>query len=686
MTRLFWTVQLLILTLFSFLYLSLKLGDEGYLNFFKTLHTKLRHYSGSYYDLKFQFRGPQEVDKSIVIVAIDEASIENEGRWPWKRKTMAELTDSILDQDPRVVGFDIVFAEPEFRIPQALESLLESQGLGYITRQFASDELLIESVKEHQDRVVLGWAADLFCRPKSMSKEDCPVGDSYWLKQLPINLHNFSVPSFRLEKDLIYETPIISFFRPVFNIEQLSSVANYAGYFNSVPDPDGSIRRISPVMLGDGLAFPSLALSMASLSKREKVRLSLDSGGGLKELKLGEQRIPASRRGDLEINFGGPAFSFPYVSASDLLSEEVSTSVAETLKDSHVFIGLTALGLQDIRSFPMDSVSPGVEGHAWFLENILNNNFLRTESLGQIIGIFFFMLLGGLALTYLLLKASAFQNVLVVLGSLIGLALIDQILLFENSYNFSFQFAYLEIFALGMFAFGYRFFEEEKHKKFVQSAFGHYLSKEVADWILKNPDSLHLGGEKKELALLFSDLRDFTKISESMDPTQLSRILNDYMSMMSEVIVEQESGTLDKFIGDAIMAFWGAPVPVEASSDRALSAALEMQRKLENNRSHFMEHYGVELRQGIGLHFGEATVGNMGSEKIFNYTAIGDAVNLASRLEALTKDYKVGIIASSAFIESLSASMRSKCEIRSLERTEIRGKSKKVEIFAINYL
>jgi len=235
---------------------------------------------------------------------------------------------------------------------------------------------------------------------------------------------------------------------------------------------------------------------------------------------------------------------------------------------------------------------------------------------------------------------------------------------------------------LSMVSIGARYISEETQKKYIRDAFGHYISPVVVDNIIKAPGGLKLEGEKKDLTILFSDIRGFTGISEGMDPQLLAKLLNDYMTLLTEIIVEKHAGTLDKYIGDAIMAFWGAPLDQKNKAVLACKASIEMHRALDKAENMFKAKYGSRIHMGVGLHSGETIVGNMGSQKQFNYTAIGDSVNLASRLESLTKYYGVRIIISGSTFKELGDETKH-FYTRKLDIVRVRGKTEAADIYQV---
>src|SRR5690606_38187295 len=291
-----------------------------------------------------------------------------------------------------------------------------------------------------------------------------------------------------------------------------------------------------------------------------------------------------------------------------------------------------------------DSNVPGVEGHANILDNLLSGGALHHGSdLTSRVLLFALMTLGALLFAFFTEKLESIPALLLFLVAMGGLSAADLKLLFANVTNWNTSLLYIEIFLIFIITMLAKYVLEEKNKKFIKGAFAKYVAPAIIDSIMKDPSKLTVGGEKKDLTIVFSDIRSFTTFSEKMDAKQLATFLNDYLGKMTDIVFDT-GGTLDKYIGDAVMAFWGAPLDQPQHAAQACQAAVLMQKKLAEDRPYYKEKYGIDVNIGIGINTGSVNVGNMGSERIFEYTVIGDHVNLASRLEGLTKEYQSGIL------------------------------------------
>jgi len=670
---------------------DLALIDSPFL--YKNLYSPLRAASGFYTNLKFKVRGTFEPQAKILIIAIDENSLNNIGRWPWKRDVIASLIQNSVDYGAKVIGLDFVLAEEEVLVPPELKQFLKERDLDHALEPFETDRKLGHIIFKNRKKVVLGWTRHFGCRPNQSSMKDCPVTSAEYMQDKPPGISKFKLPAIIDPAFDFQRTPIRSLVNSVPNHISFNLVAKHAGLFSAWEDPDGFIRRTNPFVLYDGELYPTLPTAMVKAGEGKEIEIILDKNSELSSFKMDGREVPLGPGGDLEINFGGPSFSFSYVSALQVLrsNEEMidvegkissSEKKTEVFKDAYVFIGATAAGLKDIRAFPFDANTPGVEGHAWILENMLTGNFLRSESPLAAFVIFLIMIFFGFIHLFMLSRFGSVTSIIATLLVVVGIFLIDQLMFGIQNLNYNLSFFYAEIASLSVVSISARFILEEQHKKYLKNAFGHYISPEVVEAISKEEGELTLHGDRKNLTIFFSDIRGFTSISECLDPQTLSLFLNEYMTLMLNIAVEKHHGTLDKYIGDAIMAFWGAPYPQKDQALRACQAAIDMQVALKQSDERFKKKYGNIIRMGVGLNTGEAVVGNMGWEKQFNYTAIGDAVNLASRLEGLTKIYGAEILMTQSTYEEVQPE-KNNIISRPLDLVKVKGKTKAAELHQV---
>ncbi|MGE4553777.1 MAG: CHASE2 domain-containing protein, partial [Desulfovibrionaceae bacterium] len=456
------------------------------------------------------------------------------------------------------------------------------------------------------------------------------------------------------------------------------------GFFTTSADMDGVIRRVPLIMSWGGKVFPNLALqAILTAYHGRALVLTLSPAGagslviGIKDPAQGKRKIeiPLDQRGQIFVNYRGPGNSFPYVSAKDVL--EGNPAVADRLKDHIAFIGTSAAGLKDLRITPFDQYYPGVETHATLVDTILAGDFLEIPDWEPGLQIFA-VLFAGVVTTLLLAWTTALWSAIPVVAAAVGVwfgcgwVFTQHRLFLSPLYSFVVLGTNFTMLTL------IKFWREERQKRFIHGAFAHYLSPKVIEQIVDNPDSLSLEGEEKEITIMFSDVRSFTTLSEKLTPTQVTDLLHDYFTPMTRIITEN-SGTLDKFIGDAIMAFWNAPLDVPDHQKLAVRSALMQLDKLAELNELFKVKFGFPIAIGLGVNCGRVRVGNMGSADLFDYTLIGDNVNLASRLEGLTKFYGQQIVISKAVKEACGDEF----VYQELDSVRVKGKHEPVTIFTV---
>ena len=629
------------------------------------------------WDLHFKHRGKMAPGGRIVFVGIDDASVNRDGRWPWPRRQMAKLLEAVDAYGAKVIGLDMGFFEPDQKLrKQALmevrdrlsnDPALTSSSdviaqLEALALQEDDDVILADSIQRLSAPLVLGhyfYTADSEYLPPPPSREvldgaACPV--VHFLEEPRAN---------SLKEAGGVET----------NIEIVRKASRYSGCFNVFADPDGCVRWMPLMVRYNGTLFPSVALQMLAVAQPEyPLTIRLDSRGVL-ETRLGPISIPTNNRGELLVNFYGPGYTFPHFSASTLLHREAPK---DCLKDCLVVIGNTTMGLHDMRPTPFDPVFPGIELHCTVMENILQGQFLqRSERTSSIldVGVLFALALIFLVVQSYLKGVRLALTVLALLGGYIVVT--HQCFLKEGMWlNHVYPSLNLGLCYLGTTV--RRYVKEERDKRKIRDTFNLYVHSSVVEDVLANPERLRLGGEKKELSVMFSDIRGFTTLSEKRSPELIVPQLNDYLTRMTEVVFKHH-GTLDKFIGDAIMAIFGAPVEQPDHARRACVTALDMIRTLRVLQHEWREKGLPVLHIGVGINTGTMVVGNMGSERRFDYTVIGDNVNLASRLESLTKMYGVSIIVGGSTWEAAKTWLVG----RELDVVRVHGKQQPVAIYQV---
>lgn len=592
-------------------------------------------------DAMFAARGSFTPPDDVVIAAIDEKSVNELGRWPWPRKKIARLVDSLRDAD--VVALDIVFSEKE-----------GAEG----------DKALSDAIKE-AGNVVMGY----FFRDDSTQAPDNQALSQ--VKRSKINLIStigddvdpFTIP-FPGQKFNGVET----------NIPVLGEGAIGFGAFNAMPQEDG-VYRTAHLAYGYGSqVYPALSIEALRRYLQEDIILTLASYG-MDNLAIGENTIPVDEDGRFSLNFYGRGGSFRTISATDLINNRVDK---ESLRGRLVFVGVTEKAVYDIRPTPVDSLYPGVEIHATLAANVLYKWYLIHDARVKTFDLILLVCLPLILAAAVSRVHSTFVSLVVFIGLFVILIAGDFALFSFYSIkpgvvypSLSLALSYLSIEA-------YRNFVVEKKSRYLKKAFSTYVSSQLVTELLRDPGSLKLGGEKREVTLLFSDIRGFTSLSEKMPPEELVRLLNEYLNPMTAIVLNEE-GMLDKYIGDAIMAVFNAPVPIDDHPGKACNAALKMMAKLSELNSMWKERGYPALDIGIGINTGEAVVGNMGAELRFDYTAIGDTVNLASRLEGLNKLYGTNIVVS----ENTYELIKGRFLFRELDLVKVKGKHKPIVMYEL---
>jgi len=619
------------------------------------------------YDARLRLSMPGGVDERIVIVDLDEKSLAEVGRWPWGRDKVATLVRELTDRyKVAVVGFDVVFAEPD-----------ESSGLGVLEeigrKQLRDDRgyhAALSGLRQNldYDRVL---AETLRGRPVVLGFYFSNVQDARQSGALPVPL--FAADAFQNR-----QVGITRWNGYGGNLPKLQQAAAGAGHFNPIVDFDGISRRVPLLVEYQGRYYESLSLAMLRLMLGNAALRPVfppDGAQGIEWLEVvsskGALRIPVDDNAAALIPYRGWERSFPYVSAVDVLRGKVPV---ERLAGRAVLIGTTAPGLMDLRSTPVGATYPGVEIHANLLAGMLDGTI--KEKPGFVLGVeaLQIILLGG-ALVLLLpllppLRASVLAGAILLSGVLINLALWRYANLVVPLA--SFLLLTLLLYALDA-AWGY--FVESRSKRQLTGLFGQYVPPELVDEMARDPENYSMEGKNEELTVLFSDVRGFTTISETLSPKELTRLMNAYLGAMTGVI-RKRRGTLDKYIGDAIMAFWGAPVADAEHARQAVLTALEMQQAVRGLDESFRKNGWPLLQIGIGINTGMMTVGDMGSTIRQAYTVMGDAVNTASRLEGLTKRYGVGILVG----EDTRVAVKD-VVFREIDRVRPKGKDEPVGIY-----
>lgn len=589
--------------------------------------TPLERLTPLVFDLYQRLDPRPEAGAPIAVVDIDEASIAELGQWPWSRAIVARLVDRLGEMGVATIAFDVVFSEPDrTSLAQAAADLSNAGVPVDLPPEIAArdnDAILAESFARNS--VTAGFViSDATGGAIAPPKAGFSFGGADPTTYLP------------------------PFGGGVVNLPELTQAAQGMGFFSFSRTIDGIVRSIPLVALSQGRLYPSLsveALRVAQGAGSFVIRSTgasgeIDTGvAAMTALRTGALDVPTGPDGEFWVYFSGLP-SMPVVPARAVLSTDAAVlqTTAAQLEGRIVLVGTSAVGLRDLVATPVSSSLPGVLVHAEIIDQIVGQMFLArpdwAEGAETAAGI-----LLGLLLVLVAARASAIPTT-----TAAGLLLAASAGL--SWYAFSVQRLLIDpilpaaVIAMVFFVtMPLLLLLTDREKQFVRGAFGRYLAPSLVERLADNPNALKLGGEMRDLTILFSDIRGFTTLSEKLDPDELTALLNGFLTPMTDVLLESQA-TIDKYMGDAIMAFWNAPLDIEAHPRRACLAALAMVERLETlNRER-----EVPLAIGIGLHRGPACVGNLGSIQRFSYSAIGDSVNLASRVEGLTKGYGVSIL------------------------------------------
>ncbi|MBU1567505.1 MAG: adenylate/guanylate cyclase domain-containing protein [Proteobacteria bacterium] len=621
-------------------------------------------------DAMFQVRGVQATTNSVVIVDIDEKSLKEQGQWPWPRNIVADLTQKIYDAGALVLGFDILFAEKDRTSPAALissykdvfsncgdldiilKNLDEKQGLDH-------DRLLGDTIASGTS--VLGY---MF-----LFRED-------FLKTpgvAPFPSLNISIDKKNVD---FSDLKLIRAYRPILNISEIST-ASSEGFFNVFPDQSGTVRKVPLFIIQDNIPYPSLAFEMVRLAKGEQsAQLHLSDIGDeqhrtLIGVSLGNNFIRTDDLGHLTVNFRGPYNTFRYLSATNVL-KGVDKDI---LNGKYVLIGSSATGIMDLVATPFSSRTPGVEVHANVIDNLIKGDAMAWENYTEIGLTYFIIIVAGLLLVISLVYLGPFLGFSAGLVILAAIVIGNYQLLFLKQQLLGISYILSSLLTVFMTVSLFNYFSEGRRRLFIRRAFSHYVSPSVVNELLKNPEKLNLSVESREVTIMFCDIRNFTTLSEVTPATELGQFLNQYFSLMTDIILKH-NGMVDKYIGDAIMAIWGTPLDDQEHAANAVRAALDMVEAIKPSGSPLLLA-GKTVDVGIGINTGFVSAGNFGSSKRFDYTVLGDNVNLASRIEGLTKFYHTRILISEFTAKVLPA----KFCCRFIDKVMVKGRNRAVDLF-----
>lgn len=793
------TMLTLIITGVSYFYLEFKNSVDPNIkksNFFNTLESLDLRFN----DIKYKLRSTYKSEAPVALIAVDDDSLLQIGRWPWDRKLIAQLTEESIQLGAKTVAFDAIFSEPQKgdlendlafaevvgKYPDKIVmGVFNEEKKSYLPYQdYCLTEAFIanngaEIVKINPtfvvedmhsipfDEIEWGPLFSIFFNEFKKNTEQAVLASynkksideltefqknylnaektnsmftfcSQWLTSadpfLDKDILEKVIPLYKKEyskvaklKDLSFEdfkTSLIksSITNPVpqsdswtSNILELQVPSQYSASFFAKQDADGYVRRY-PLFYRAGNKLgssfiPSLALQTYLLSNNLRAEIKINLKGNEKQItsfniydtsaekdKLINE-LPIDGSGQLLVNYYGNINSLPYIPAKEFFNNKDTMEVyinafdpdplykrkieiktvnkKEFLKDRNLIFGATAVGVYDLRTVPIEANFPGPEIHLTMLANLLDGKFIKNWSQEEKLMPFIVLMIGvflSLSLSYL----GSIQSVIIVPAIFIISIFFDYFIFVKWNTLYSGILILMELSLISFAIIIYKYFTEEKKKRELKSTFSKYVSPAVVDELLKDVENLKLGGKRQRMTVFFSDVRGFTTISEKLTPEELSRVLNLYLTPMTEIVFKN-NGTLDKYMGDAIMAFFGAPVPHKKHPHEACRCALQSIEKLWELQKEF-ESKGLPMIDiGIGLNTGDMSVGNMGSNIVQNYTVMGDSVNLGSRLEGINKEYGTRIIIS----EFTNEEVKNDFSTREVDRVKVKGKNEPVRIFEL---
>ncbi len=633
------------------------------------------------YDLRFRSRGYLKPTPAVVLALIDEKSLDTEGRWPWPRSKIARLVDILSRDGAKVIGFDIGFLEPDEnsrlglvqQLGREIQTLkIENPKLSAFIQQSQldadNDRALAKSIQNASSSVVLGYFFhmsesdfDYKILPGQVEKQIERISDS----EYPIVMDNRSGNGI---------DPFITAFMPESNLTIFTEAAAASGYYSVKADPDGVVRWLPLIIkCGDDL-FPPLSV-LCTWFFLDRPQLIVDVANyGVKGIQMGPRFIPTDESGEMLINFLGPVKTFPHISITDILSGRVS---AGTFTGKIVLVGATAMGTHDLRATPLSPLYPGVEIHANVIDNILTGEFITRPKWSKIYDLLAIVMLG--ALTGLALpRMSAIKGLCLAVGLFAAYIVAARWLFVSHRVWLNMVYPLLVLAINYTVLTAYYYVTEERERKKVKGTFRQFVAPLVIDELLKQPDKLTLGGEERELTVLFSDLEGFTTYSERYSPSEMIDILSDYYNVMTEQIFRYK-GTLKEYVGDEIMAFFGAPLDNLDHAQRACRAALSMREKRLALGIEWARLGRPVLKARTGINSGPMLVGNLGSKYRFAYGVLGDHVNLGSRLEGLNKMYGSKILIG----ENTARLVKNEFLLRKIDVVRVKGRAQCVDVFEL---
>jgi len=590
---------------------------------------------------------PGKATSNIRLILLDQNSLDwakevNGLTWPWPREIYGAIINFCKRNGAKAVAFDVLFTDPSsYGVEDDAAFAQAVSDFGHVA---------LATFLSNQSGNNTNWPATVPLPSFQV------IGLEQWQKNAAGKVRTFTKSSIPVEE-----------------------LANRAAVLCNVslqPDPDGIFRKVDLLSIFDDKALPSLGLGVF-LAATAGVSLEFSPG----HLKVGERKIPIDANGDTILRYRGPSGTHKIYSAAAVLQSEIQIINGEqpnirdpdAFKDKYVMFGFSAPGLYDLRPSPISGVYPGVEIYATLLDNFLSGDFMRQlPILATATTLFLLALICAISVTYLNRVASS----VIAIAVFISIPVVLSFAAYQHGFWLPLVVQEIAIVVTIGLVLVINFATEGRQKRFIKNAFKHFLSPAVIEQLIVHPERLKLGGERRVLSIFFSDLQSFTSISEKLDPEALIELLNEYLTAMTDIIHE-EGGTIDKYEGDAIIAFWNAPLEISDHAVKAVRAALRCQARLAEMRPAFRKRIGTDMHMRIGINTGNAVVGNLGSNTRFDYTVIGDAVNLAARLEGANKQFGTFTMISQSTYELIHRHFKT----RELARLTVVGRKEPVTVY-----
>lgn len=619
------------------------------------------------YDAMFRIRGDQNPTGDVVIVDIDEKSLKSVGQWPWSRDVMGLMVKRITDSGALSIGFDMVFPEQDRMAPaQYLKSL--SSRIPDILENVGS-EILNDPVLNFDARFGEALASSPSCLGYVFTFDGAANSLDSPFPSASIHVSDRNIG--------FSDLALIKAGGVILNNSDVSQ-AQTEGFINVAPDTGGIIRRVPLMILMNRVPFPSLALETVRTGlgiSDITIHASTQKSSGRNSvlgISLGDRFIPTDNEGRVSVNYRGRPGIFPTISAIDVLDEKG----LDRLNKKIVFVGTSAAGLHDVRSTPFSGAVPGVEIQANLADNIIAGDAFVYDRLAEIALTYLTILFGGILMGFLLSFSGPLTSGVVGVGIVSMIITGDFYFYFMQRKLVGLVYPLFVICLMFMIITLFKYFFQDREKRFIFRAFSQYVSPGVVNQLMLHHDRLALQGEQRTISIFFSDIRNFTSISESMTSSRLAKLLNLYLTAMSNIVMEH-NGMVNKYIGDAIMAIWGAPHEDSSHSANAVRSALHMKAELNELAKEWKTSGFPVISAGMGINTGEVNIGNFGSQQRFEYTAIGDDVNLASRLEGLNKNYGTDILVSENTMKAAGDAFF----FRYIDSVRVKGKEKAIHIY-----